>query len=181
MKNGSADATPQKKKPPNPGHETGGLLRAQSSASFGVSIQFGDDHRGHVHFVLKGFGLGLAGLPDGGVHHVHNVVGLLGANRKDREERISAGGAEPDLPEVHCGAFRGTHHSVGNLQHLLEQRVLLLVATAGVHDDDLKVLRLELLHAFGRDHHGVHLCVAAHRTQVSTQRPRRGRKFPTWW
>lgn len=95
-----------------------------------------------------------------------------------KEEKRSQQGAEPDLPEVHCGAFRDTHHSVGNLQHLLEQRVLLLVTTAGVHDDDLKVLRLELLHAFGRDHHGVHLCVAAHRTQVITQLPRR-RRSPT--
>ena len=55
----------------------GGFLRAEGSASLGVAVQLGDDHGRNVYLVLEGLGLGLAGLPDGGVHHVHNVVRLL--------------------------------------------------------------------------------------------------------
>jgi len=39
----------------------------QSSASLGVAIQLGYDHRTDVHLVFEGFRLSLASLSDGGV------------------------------------------------------------------------------------------------------------------
>lgn len=53
------------------------VLRAQSSSSFGVSVQFGDDYRSYIDLVFKSFGLRLTGLTNGRVHHIHNVVWLL--------------------------------------------------------------------------------------------------------
>lgn len=53
------------------------VLRAQSSSSFGVSVQFGDNYRSYVDLVFKSFGLRLTGLANGRVHHIHNVVWLL--------------------------------------------------------------------------------------------------------
>lgn len=53
------------------------VLRAQSSSSFGVSVQFGDDYRSYIYLVFKSFGLRLTGLTNGCIHHIHNVVWLL--------------------------------------------------------------------------------------------------------
>lgn len=53
----------------------------------------------------------------------------------------------------------GTHHSVGDLQHLLKKRVFLFVSSARVHDDDLEVFAFELLDSLGCDHHWIHLRV----------------------
>lgn len=52
-------------------------LRAQSSSSFGVSVQFGDNYWSYVHLVFKSFGLRLTGLTNGRIHHIHNIVWLL--------------------------------------------------------------------------------------------------------
>lgn len=51
--------------------------RAQSSSSFGVTVQLGDNYGGDVHLVFEGFGLRLTGLTNGRIHHIHNVVRLL--------------------------------------------------------------------------------------------------------
>lgn len=50
---------------------------------------------------------------------------------------------------------------LGDLEHLLEERVLLLVPARRVDDDDLERLGLELGDAVGGDHHRVHLGVGA--------------------
>lgn len=89
--------------------------------------------------------------------------------KKKKEKKQSQQVSKLDWPQVYCGTDRGTYHSVRNLKHLLKKRVFLLVATTCVNNDDLKVLRLELLYTFGCNHHRVHLCVAANCTQVSTQ------------
>ena len=54
-----------------------------------------------------------------------------------------------------------TYNSIGDLQHLFEERVGLHVTTAGVHNDDLELLRLELVNTLGCDHDRVDLGVAA--------------------
>ena len=58
----------------------------------------------------------------------------------------------------------GAYHCVGDLQHLLEQRVFLLVSPTRVDDDDLETLVLELVHSVSCDHYWVGLRVTATRT-----------------
>ena len=58
----------------------------------------------------------------------------------------------------------GAYHCVGDLQHLLEQRVFLLVSPTRVDDDDLETLVLELVHSVSCDYHGICLRVTATRT-----------------
>ena len=54
-----------------------------------------------------------------------------------------------------------TYDSIGDLQHLFEQRVFLFVPTTRVNDDDLKAFRLEFFNAIGGDHNRVSLRIAA--------------------
>lgn len=78
---------------------------------------------------------------------------------------------------VNKGGVQGcTDHGVGHLQHLFKQRVFLFVASAGVHDDDLKVLAFELVHALGGDDHRIHLCVAGHSRGVRGVRGSRAQR-----
>jgi len=60
-----------------------------------------------------------------------------------------------------------TYDGVGHLQHLFKQRVGLLVTTARVYDDYLKVLRLKLLYAFLSNDDRVSFCVAVRHQQQS--------------
>lgn len=60
----------------------------------------------------------------------------------------------------------GTHHSIGDLQHLFKQRVFLFMSAAGINDDDLKILAFELVDTLCGDYHRVHLCVTEHDTQL---------------
>ena len=53
-----------------------------------------------------------------------------------------------------------TYHCVGHLQHLLKQRILLLMPSRGIHNDDLKALILELVHTIRGNNHRVGLEVA---------------------
>ena len=58
----------------------------------------------------------------------------------------------------------GAYHCVGDLQHLLEQRVFLLVSPTRVDDDDLETLVLELVHSVSCDHYWVCLRITTTRT-----------------
>lgn len=57
--------------------------------------------------------------------------------------------------------MNGAYDSICDRQHLLEQRLLLLVPTARVHDDHLEALLLEHLHTVLRNYHGVNFRVAS--------------------
>lgn len=62
-------------------------------------------------------------------------------------------------------ACSGTHHGIGDLQHLFKQRVFLFMSSAGVNDDDFEILGFELVNTLRGDDHRVHLCVTEHNTQ----------------
>jgi len=55
---------------------------------------------------------------------------------------------------------RATYNGVGHLQHLLKQRVGLLVAAARVDNNYLKVFRLKLLDAFLSNDDRIGFCIA---------------------
>ena len=67
------------------------------------------------------------------------------------------------------------HYGLRHLQHLLKQRLLLLVSATGVDNDDFKVVRSELLHPLLRYHHRIHFCVAG-RARGTGQEERKGKE-----
>jgi len=57
-------------------------------------------------------------------------------------------------------AGKGPYNHLFDLLHFIEELSLLLVPTAGVHNNDLKKLLPELVHSLKRRLHGIRLGVA---------------------
>nr|CAD7429679.1 unnamed protein product [Timema monikensis] len=105
--------------------------RAEGSTPLGMTVEFGDNHRAHIHLLFERSRLCLARLTNGCVHHKDYIVRPL------------------------KGKIKATHYCIGHLQHLFKQRLFLFVTTTCVYDNYLKTFLLEHFNAILCYHHWI--------------------------
>lgn len=70
---------------PDLGHPvTSQYLRTKSATSFRMSIKLRNNNWSYIDFVFESFSLSFTSLANGSIHHINNVIRLLGG----KEEKI---------------------------------------------------------------------------------------------
>lgn len=57
-------------------------LRTKGATSFCMSIKLSHNDRSYIYFIFESFSLSFTSLANGSIHHIHNIIWLLGRKKE---------------------------------------------------------------------------------------------------